>query len=98
MCTHTRAATIQAYTPHRGILALSTSTNTNIITVAQHAWKDFVQLGSTVVDATAGNGGDTLWLANAVGAHGTVYVFDKQVQLFALPTGLLAVAAVLAVA
>lgn len=48
--------------------------------VAQEAWQDFVQRGDTVVDATAGNGGDTVWLAKAVGPQGKVHAFDKQVQ------------------
>ena len=48
--------------------------------VAQEAWQEFVQKGDTVVDATAGNGGDTVWLAKAVGPHGKIYAFDKQVH------------------
>ena len=48
--------------------------------VAQEAWQDFVQRGDTVVDATAGNGGDALWLAKAVGPQGRIYAFDKQVH------------------
>ncbi|KAL0054284.1 hypothetical protein WJX82_006665 [Trebouxia sp. C0006] len=34
--------------------------------------------GDAVVDATAGNGGDTLWLAKAVGPRGSVFAFDKE--------------------
>lgn len=34
--------------------------------------------GGTVVDATAGNGRDTLFLARGVGAQGKVYAFDIQ--------------------
>ena len=34
--------------------------------------------GEIVVDATAGNGHDTLFLANLVGHNGTVYAFDVQ--------------------
>lgn len=37
-----------------------------------------VNKGETVVDATAGNGHDTLFLAGLVGAEGTVYAFDIQ--------------------
>lgn len=34
--------------------------------------------GTIVVDATLGNGHDTVWLANLVGEHGHVYGFDIQ--------------------
>ena len=34
--------------------------------------------GDTVVDATAGNGHDTLYLAQKVGENGKVYAFDVQ--------------------
>lgn len=34
--------------------------------------------GDTVVDATAGNGNDTLFLAEKVGSSGQVYAFDIQ--------------------
>lgn len=37
-----------------------------------------VKEGETVVDATAGNGNDTLFLAEQVGASGRVYAFDIQ--------------------
>lgn len=36
--------------------------------------------GETVVDATAGNGNDTLFLAQHVGENGHVYAFDIQQQ------------------
>jgi predicted methyltransferase len=36
--------------------------------------------GDTVVDATAGNGQDTLFLAEAVGPTGTVYALDVQAR------------------
>jgi len=39
--------------------------------------------GSTVVDATAGNGHDTMFLANCVGPGGKVYAFDIQEQALA---------------
>ena len=48
--------------------------------VAHEAWQDFVQKGDTVVDATAGNGSDTVWLAKAVGPLGKIYAFDLQVH------------------
>lgn len=37
-----------------------------------------LQLGDQVVDATAGNGHDTLYLARRVGEQGRVYAFDIQ--------------------
>lgn len=39
--------------------------------------------GGTAIDATAGNGHDTLFLAQCVGAHGRVYAFDIQPQALA---------------
>lgn len=38
----------------------------------------FLQKGHKVVDATAGNGYDTLFLAQTVGTDGLVYAFDIQ--------------------
>ncbi len=49
-----------------------------------------VCLGDTVVDATAGNGNDTLYLANLVGATGRVYSFDIQAQAIENTAALLA--------
>lgn len=39
-----------------------------------------LSLGQVAVDATAGNGHDTLFLAQLVGAEGRVYAFDIQQQ------------------
>jgi predicted methyltransferase len=39
-----------------------------------------VKHGDTVVDATIGNGHDTLFLANLVGEDGRVYGFDVQLE------------------
>lgn len=39
-----------------------------------------VEPGATVVDATAGNGWDTLFLARCVGPTGRVYAFEVQPQ------------------
>jgi predicted methyltransferase len=38
----------------------------------------YIKQGDIVVDATAGNGNDTLALSNLVGAQGKVYAFDIQ--------------------
>lgn len=40
--------------------------------------KTVISPGDTVVDATAGNGHDTLFLARLVGENGHVYAFDVQ--------------------
>jgi SAM-dependent methyltransferase len=40
--------------------------------------RERVRLGGRVVDATCGNGNDTLFLAELVGPHGTVWGFDIQ--------------------
>ena len=55
-------------------------TGRKLTKVAQEIWAPFICKGDTVVDATAGNGSDTLFLAQSVGPQGTVYAFDKQVQ------------------
>jgi len=40
--------------------------------------KDTIRAGSAVLDATAGNGHDTLFLAKQTGPHGHVFAFDIQ--------------------
>lgn len=40
--------------------------------------QDIIKLGDTVIDATAGNGHDTVFLAKAVGPQGRVLAFDIQ--------------------
>ena len=51
---------------------------------ARHLAADYIRRsvreGDTVVDATMGNGGDTLFLAQLVGKSGCVYGFDVQEQ------------------
>ncbi|MFJ7731047.1 class I SAM-dependent methyltransferase [Lysinibacillus sp. NPDC097231] len=49
-----------------------------VLQYAQQLIKDTVKEGDTVVDATAGNGHDTLFLAQLVGDEGQVYAFDVQ--------------------
>ena len=65
---------------------LTVSAGTHLTTAAHEVWASFVHSGDTVVDATAGNGGDTLWLAKAIGPDGTAHVFDKQVCANTGPT------------
>lgn len=50
----------------------------NTVSIAKDIINNFVQLGSTVLDCTVGNGNDTLLLANRVGSNGKVYGFDIQ--------------------
>ena len=46
--------------------------------------------GAVAVDATMGNGRDTLWLCEKVGAQGHVYAFDVQAEAVAHTQALLA--------
>ncbi len=49
------------------------------VTELAHGWVAQVLLpGEPAIDATAGNGHDTLFLARAVGARGKVFAFDVQ--------------------
>lgn len=50
----------------------------NAIELSHEYIERCVQQGDTVIDATAGNGNDTLFLANLVGESGRVYAFDIQ--------------------
>ncbi|WP_240414764.1 tRNA (mnm(5)s(2)U34)-methyltransferase [Paenibacillus periandrae] len=52
----------------------------SILNYAHKLVEQLVGPGDTVVDATAGNGGDTLFLARLVGHKGTVHAFDIQQQ------------------
>ena len=49
-----------------------------VIQYAQTLLKKSISEGEIAVDATAGNGHDTLFLANLVGDNGYVYAFDVQ--------------------
>ncbi len=52
----------------------------NMVQAAHYFVKTVVAPGDVVVDATAGNGHDTLFLAGLVGKEGKVYAFDIQEQ------------------
>lgn len=56
-------------------------TGVRMTRTAHHAWDQFVRPGDTVVDATCGNGYDTIHLARLVGHEGHVFAFDVQVTL-----------------
>ncbi len=53
---------------------------TNTTQLAMKIVFEYVKPGDVVVDATAGNGQDTLLLAEMVGSLGKVYAFDIQAQ------------------
>ncbi|WP_239323886.1 class I SAM-dependent methyltransferase [Snodgrassella gandavensis] len=50
----------------------------NILDFVHASIQQVVQAGDTVIDATAGNGHDTLFLAKCVGEQGKVMAFDIQ--------------------
>ena len=50
----------------------------NAVELSHFYLKQFIKNGSFVVDATCGNGGDTLFLAELVNKNGLVYGFDIQ--------------------
>ncbi len=52
----------------------------SLTTQAHHIIQKFIQTGDIVLDATAGNGHDTLFLAKQVGQQGKVFSFDVQQQ------------------
>ncbi len=60
------------------------------IALLAHTYLDMViKEGDTVVDATAGNGFDTLFLAQKVGPQGNVYAFDIQENALAVTADIL---------
>lgn len=54
-----------------------------ILPFARELLKTAVSAGDIAVDATAGNGHDTLFLCGLVGRQGTVYSFDIQAEAIA---------------
>lgn len=50
----------------------------NILAVVHQWLQDILAPGDTAIDATVGNGHDTLFLAQSVGKKGQVYGFDIQ--------------------
>ena len=49
-----------------------------VLPYAKQLLSETIAPGDTVVDATAGNGNDTLFLAEHIGENGHVYAFDIQ--------------------
>lgn len=54
--------------------------NLRAVSLAREFIAGVLRPGDAVVDATAGNGKDTLFLAAAVGPTGRVYAFDVQME------------------
>lgn len=52
----------------------------NAVALSHYYLEAFLKQGAFAVDATCGNGGDTVFLANLVGENGKVYGFDIQNQ------------------
>ncbi|MBW7476596.1 methyltransferase domain-containing protein [Paenibacillus oenotherae] len=52
----------------------------SVLSMAHKLISERVSPGDTVIDATCGNGVDTRFLAELVGARGTVFAFDIQAQ------------------
>ena len=54
-----------------------------ILQYAHHLLEETVEKGETVIDATCGNGNDTLFLSKLAGSSGHVFAFDIQEQAIA---------------
>ncbi|MEN2768312.1 tRNA (mnm(5)s(2)U34)-methyltransferase [Ornithinibacillus xuwenensis] len=52
----------------------------SILKYSHHLLEEIVKPGETVIDATCGNGNDTLFLSKLVGEQGEVLAFDIQEQ------------------
>lgn len=54
-----------------------------ILNYAHYLLEETIQSGEKVIDATCGNGNDTLFFSKLVGENGHVYAFDIQDQAIA---------------
>ncbi len=61
----------------------------NALTLSHEFMKQHVRPGAVCIDATAGRGGDTAFLAELVGNAGKVYAFDIQQQALDITKDLL---------
>ena len=52
----------------------------SILNYSHHLLEEIIEPGETVIDATCGNGNDTLFLSKLVGEFGEVIAFDIQEQ------------------
>ena len=57
--------------------------------IAKTWLNEHIQSGDSVIDATLGNGFDALFLAQSIGATGTIYGFDVQQEAISSTTQLL---------
>lgn len=60
-----------------------------LVKQAQKKISGYLSAGDNAIDATMGNGFDTLFLANCVGKDGQVYAFDLQKEAVAVTENLL---------
>lgn len=60
------------------MVQLLTAHGARLTTAAQMCWAQVLQPGDTAVDATCGNGNDTLFMAQRVGPGGRVCAVDLQ--------------------
>ncbi len=60
-----------------------------LVKQAQKKISGYLSAGDNAIDATMGNGLDTLFLANCVGTNGQVYAFDLQKRAVAVTERLL---------
>ncbi|MFC5528659.1 class I SAM-dependent methyltransferase [Cohnella yongneupensis] len=65
----------------------------SVLSQAQRYVSDRARVGEPVIDATAGNGVDTLFLARLVGSNGKVFAFDVQAAALERTRARLSVAA-----
>jgi glycine/D-amino acid oxidase-like deaminating enzyme len=63
-----------------GTRATSVNVTRSLTRIAQEKLQSVIRWGDTVIDATAGNGHDTLFLSRAVGGSGRVIAIDIQNQ------------------
>lgn len=62
----------------------------DLLTLHKQFLTPHLKQGGTAVDFTMGNGHDTLWLSQSIGAEGHVYAFDIQEQALSSTSALLA--------
>lgn len=53
------------------------------LTLAHNTWEKYIQPGDTVIDATAGNGNDTFFLAQLLKGEGKLIGYDIQAEALA---------------
>ena len=69
-------------TQHRSPLEDFLQRGSRLTKGAHLLWQQIIRPGDFVIDATCGNGGDTIWLSRAVGSSGRVLAIDLQVHTF----------------